>query len=155
MIKVLIVDDEIFTRQGIIAEIPWSKLGLIEIEQAYDGINALEVARAFNPDILLTDVRMPRMNGIELSFKLRELYPTCEIIFLSGYSDKEYLKSAIKLKAVSYVEKPIDIEELQMAITNAIALKLKETENTQNVKNDIALKLINKNSDINNLGKLF
>lgn len=153
MIKILIVDDEIFTREGIINEIPWSKLGIIEIEQAYDGINALEVAEKFNPDILLTDVRMPRMNGIELSFKLREQCPTCEIIFLSGYSDKEYLKSAIKLKAVSYVEKPIDIEELQIAIENAIALKLKETEDTRNVMNDIALKLINKDADINNLGK--
>jgi two-component system, response regulator YesN len=152
MIKILIADDETFTREGIISEIPWSNLGNIEIEQAYDGINALEVAEKFNPDILLTDVRMPRMNGIELSFKLRELYPTCEIIFLSGYSDKEYLKSAIKLKAVSYVEKPIDLEELQTAIENAIALKLKETENTRNVKNDMALKLINKNADINNLG---
>ena len=153
MINVLIVDDEIFTREGIISEIPWSKLGMIEIEQAYDGINALEVAREFKPDILLTDVKMPRMNGIELSFKLREQYPSCEIIFLSGYSDKEYLKSAIKLKAVSYVEKPIDIEELEIAIKNAIALKLRETENTLTIKNDIALKFIHKNADIASLCK--
>jgi len=153
MIKVLIVDDEIFTREGIIAEIPWDKLGPIEIEQAYDGINALEVAKNFQPDILLTDVKMPRMNGVELSFELRKIYPTCEIIFLSGYSDKEYLKSAIQLKAISYVEKPIDIEELQNAIKNAIILKLKESENTLNIKNDIALKLIHKNVDIDNLSK--
>ncbi|MBU3072014.1 response regulator transcription factor [Clostridium estertheticum] len=153
MIKVLIVDDEIFTREGIIAEIPWAKLGPIEIEQAYDGINALEVAEKFEPDILLTDVKMPRMNGVELSFELRKTYPTCEIIFLSGYSDKQYLKSAIELKAVSYVEKPIDIEELQSAIKNAITLKIKETENTLNIKNDIALKLIQKNADFYNLGK--
>jgi len=153
MIKVLIVDDEIFTREGIIAEIPWDKLGTIEIEQAYDGINALEVAKNFQPDILLTDVKMPRMNGIELSFELRKLYPTCEIIFLSGYSDKEYLKSAIELKAVCYVEKPIDIDELQIAIQNAITLKLKEAKNTINIKNDIALKLIQENADITSFGK--
>ncbi|MGH4050311.1 MAG: response regulator transcription factor [Clostridium sp.] len=153
MINILIVDDEIFTREGIIAEIPWDKLGTVKIEQAFDGINALEIAKNFQPDILLTDVKMPRMNGIELSFELRKLYPTCEIIFLSGYSDKKYLKSAIELKAVSYVEKPIDIKELQIAIQNAIALKLKETKNTLNIKNDIALRLIQENADINSLGK--
>lgn len=152
MIRILLVDDEIFTREGIITEIPWNEMGSIEIKQAYDGIDALEIAEEFIPDILLTDVRMPRMNGIELSFKIRELYPSCEIIFLSGYSDKEYLKSAIKLKAISYVEKPIDIEELKTAIESAIAVKLKEMKN---IKSTIALNIIKQNADITNLNNYF
>ncbi|WP_026487436.1 response regulator transcription factor [Caldanaerobius polysaccharolyticus] len=154
MFNILIVDDEVFTRESIIEQIPWNKLGITEIQQAYDGVNALEISSRFKPDILLTDVRMPRMDGIELSFKLREIYPSCEIIFMSGYSDKEYLKSAIKLKAISYVEKPIDIEELQTAIKNAIAVKSKMLKLNENIKKHIALQVITQNIDINELKEL-
>ena len=55
---------------------------------------------------------MPRMDGIELAMKIKETLPQCKIIFMSAYSDKEYLKSAINLKALSYIEKPIDPEEI-------------------------------------------
>ena len=104
MIKLLIADDESFTRQGIVETMPWKDLNIYDIREAFDGENAFEILKDFEPDIILTDVRMPRLNGIELSFKARELYPNCSIIFMSGYSDKEYLKSAIHLKAISYVE---------------------------------------------------
>ena len=90
MVKLLIADDESFTRQGILETIPWKALNISEVREAYDGQNALEIIKDFEPDILLTDVRMPRLNGIELSFKVRELYPNCSIIFMSGFSDKEY-----------------------------------------------------------------
>ena len=153
--KVLIVDDEIFTREGIISMIPWSNFGISQIEQAFDGVNALQIAENFKPDILLTDVRMPRMDGIELSFKLREMYPSCEIIFLSGYSDKDYLKSAIKLKAVSYVEKPIDLEELENALKNAVALKSQEFENNEKQKSSLALELLDTSADYTKLKYAF
>lgn len=154
MFKILIVDDEIFTREGIIEHIPWERLGITEVRQAFDGINALEIASSYSPDILLTDVRMPRMDGIELSFKLRELYPSCEIIFMSGYSDKEYLKSAIKLKAVSYVEKPIDLDELQTSIENAVKSKSKEKKLNESIKTNIASELVSKNVNLNKLQEL-
>ena len=112
MVKILIVDDESYTREGILDTISWEDLSITEVKEAFDGINALEILENYEPDIILTDVRMPRLNGIELSFKARELYPSCSIIFMSGYSDKEYLKSAIHLKAISYVEKPIYLYEL-------------------------------------------
>jgi two-component system response regulator YesN len=145
MIKLLIVDDEIFTREGIIEQISWSKLGIDQIEEAFDGINALEIADSYSPDILLTDVRMPRMDGIELSYKLRELFPDCEVIFMSGYSDKEYLKAAIKLKAISYVEKPIDLDELEIALKNAVSSKSKELQLKESFKTNIAADIIRKN----------
>lgn len=153
--KVLIADDEIFTREGIIEQIPWDELSITEIQQAYDGLNALDIASAFKPDILLTDVRMPRMDGIELSFKLRELYPSCEIIFMSGYSDKEYLKSAIRLKAVSYVEKPIDIDELETALRNAVTSKSKDIKAKENAKKHMSLELIHKHSSTIELKEFF
>ena len=138
MIKVLIADDERFTRQGILDMVDWDKLNVSEVKEAYDGINALEILKDFEPNILLTDVRMPRLNGIDLAFKARELYPNCMILFMSGYSDKEYLKSAIKLKAINYVEKPIEIEELEEKLNNAILEFVKNTTIHNSIEHTIA-----------------
>lgn len=138
MIKVLIADDERFTRQGILDMVDWDKLNVNEVKEAYDGINALEILKDFEPNILLTDVRMPRLNGIDLAFKARELYPNCMILFMSGYSDKEYLKSAIKLKAINYVEKPIEIEELEENLNNAILEFVKNTTIHNSIEHTIA-----------------
>lgn len=118
--KLLIADDEKLTREGIISSIDWASLGVSKIYQADDGIHGLELAKEVEPDIVLSDVRMPRLDGIEMSIELRKLFPDISIIFMSGYSDKSYLKAAIKLKAISYVEKPIDPEEIKEAIREAM-----------------------------------
>ncbi|QHW33971.1 response regulator [Paenibacillus rhizovicinus] len=122
MIKLLVVDDESVTRKGLIKHIKWNELGVDAVEEAKNGIEGLEAARRMKPDIVVSDIRMPGMNGIEFTTCVRELFPSCKIIYLSGYSDKEYLKAAIRLNAVSYVEKPINIEELQEAIRKAVRL---------------------------------
>lgn len=121
--KILIVDDEKITRNGLISSIAWKALGIEEIFQADDGLHGLELAKKMQPDIVLSDVRMPRMDGIQMAEAIQEVYPYCSIIFMSGYSDKEYLKAAIKLKAVSYVEKPIEIEEVTEAIEDAARIQ--------------------------------
>lgn len=118
--KILIVDDEDLTRNGLIQSIDWNRLGISQVLQADDGLNGYQTAKKTPPDIVLTDVRMPRMNGIEMSEKIQQLYPDCPVIFMSGYSDKEYLKAAIKLRAVRYVEKPIDSQEVADAIAEAV-----------------------------------
>lgn len=143
MINLLIVDDEVFTREGIVEILPLKDLGIENIKQAFDGVDALEISADFKPDILLTDVRMPRMNGIDLSFEIRKKYPDCSIIFMSGYSDKEYLKSAIELKAISYVEKPLEFDELETALKNAVSENLKSKTIAYNIKNSLALKMTN------------
>lgn len=117
--KLLIVDDEKLTRDGLVNSIDWKQLGISDVAQADDGLCGYELARSFRPDIVLSDVRMPRMSGIEMAEKLQMHNPDISIIFMSGYSDKEYLKAAIKLKAVSYVEKPIDLEEIREAVRQA------------------------------------
>lgn len=124
--KLLLVEDERLTREGIRDEINWVQLGITEIVEAVDGIHALSMIEHFHPDIVLTDIRMPRMNGVELATELRRDDPNCKIIFMSGYADKEYLKAAISLKAISYVEKPIDIEELSASLQNATSLCIEE-----------------------------
>ena len=124
--NLLIVDDEELTREGLLNSIDWASLGILNIYQADDGINGLALARKYKPQIILSDVRMPRMDGIEMANKIREVLPDTHIIFMSGYSDKEYLKAAIRLKAISYVEKPILTEEVQEAVREAIAVDAKQ-----------------------------
>ncbi|GGI43662.1 hypothetical protein GCM10008018_03240 [Paenibacillus marchantiophytorum] len=150
--KLLFAEDEKFTREGVLKSVAWDSLGITEMKEAVDGLEAVAIAEQFKPDIVLTDIRMPRMDGVELAFHLRRKYPQCKIVFMSGYADKEYLKAAITLKAVSYVEKPIDIEELEDALRSAIAICLEEQrhvandtvakENKSYMKQETALMLI-------------
>lgn len=120
MARLLIVDDEYRTRKGLSTLIERSALPIEIVGTASNGTQGLALAKSFVPDIILTDVRMPRLDGIRLSTEIRKFHPDCQIIFISGYADKEYLKSAISLKAVSYVEKPIEEHELLDALKNAI-----------------------------------
>ncbi|MEK5445268.1 response regulator [Paenibacillus sp. FSL R7-0331] len=126
MIRLLIVEDENRTRELLRNYIPWEELGIGEARTARNGLAALELTSTWTPDIILCDVRMPKLNGIEFSKRYREKNPRCKIIFLSGFSDKEYLKSAIFLKALTYLEKPIILEEVQAAVEAAVKLCAEE-----------------------------
>jgi two-component system, response regulator YesN len=121
LLKALVVDDEKTTRDVLVNFLPWTSLGIMEVMEADDGLSALRIASDLKPDIVLSDIRMPKMNGIELAENLQRRLPECRFIFLSGYSDKEYLKSAIRLQAVNYVEKPVNIEEITEALKTAAA----------------------------------
>lgn len=134
--KILIVEDEILTRSGLVASIPWAALGIDEVLEASDGIEGLHQALLHQPDIILSDVRMPRMNGIEMLRKIREVLPGIVCIFMSGFPDREYLKAAIDLQAVSYVDKPLDPEEVSAAVRASVQRKesndrSREAENYQ------------------------
>lgn len=120
MFKLLIIDDEFITRKGIINNIDYSDYNIHEIEEADDGVNALKTAREFQPDIVISDIKMPRMDGVTLAFELKKILPNCRIIFMSAYTELDYYRNAIKLNAVSYIEKPIDLEELKQSIQNAV-----------------------------------
>ncbi|WP_261305061.1 response regulator [Paenibacillus andongensis] len=136
MLKIIIADDDPFTLQGIIGAIPWNELGIGTVYQASNGSKAFDIARRERPQLLLTDVRMPKMDGIELATAYRELDPDCQIIFMSGFSDKQYLKSAIKLRAVSYVEKPIELSDLQDALRLAVS-QVRSTRVTPKAETDV------------------
>jgi Response regulator containing CheY-like receiver domain and AraC-type DNA-binding domain len=146
--NLLIVDDEKITRDGILQNINWKKIGINSVYQADDGMNGLLMAKKHKPEIILSDVRMPRMNGIEMANKIRDILPDSSIIFMSGYSDKEYLKAAIRLKAISYVEKPISPKEVAEAVAEAV-VQVKTALQTQhsnelyirNASNKLALDL--------------
>lgn len=120
MLKLLIVEDEQVIRNGLEKHVPWKELGIDQVFTAENAECGLRICDSNRPDIIVSDINMPGMNGVELCRALKEKLPLCEIVFISGYSDKEYLKAAIALGAVSYVEKPIDIAELSDAVKQAV-----------------------------------
>lgn len=120
MLKALIVDDEAITRNGLINHINWDKFNIDSISTASSGRDGIDYMKNNHIDIVISDVCMPGMTGIEMCGEIKKIAPHCQIIFLSGYSDKEYLMGAIELEAVSYVEKPIQIAEVEGAIEKAV-----------------------------------
>jgi len=159
--KLLIADDEDYTREGIFEGIQWKNLGIDEVLQARDGQSALKIAKWFIPDIVLTDIKMPRMDGIELAKELIADNSKTKIIFMSGYMEVEYLKSAIHLSAVDYIEKPINLNNVKLAVMKSIE-DINNMRETQMLSEDrkelqqqkIANMLISKNSDKGMLEKL-
>lgn len=113
---VLIADDEAMPRTVIQQYVPWNELSVTKVYLATDGEEALEQARRFRPEIIISDIKMPHLSGLEMAAAVREFLPDCQFIFLSGYSDKEYLKGAIRLRAANYVEKPLNLEEITAAV---------------------------------------
>ena len=122
MYKLLIVDDDAKTRNGLRRYVDWEALGVTEIQMAENARAALGLLEAFQCDIVLSDIRMRGMDGIDMCTALKARYPDCQIVFISAYSDKEYLKAAIELGAVCYVEKPIRPAEIVRAVEKAIFL---------------------------------
>ena len=120
MYTLLIVDDEWQTRKGLRELVDWQALGIEVVGDAGDGQEALRQLEHLKPDILLTDVRMPHMDGIELARQARTLLPQIAIVFISVYSDAEYLRNTLRLEAVDYLYKPIHMEELKKAMRSLI-----------------------------------
>ena len=120
MITVLIVEDEKVIREGLEKHIAWNQLGVEQIYSAQQAEQAFDICDRVKPDIIVSDIRMPGINGIELCRRLREKYPDSQIIFVTGFADKEYLKAAISMHAISYVEKPVNVAELTEAVVSAV-----------------------------------
>lgn len=120
MIKLFIVDDEPNTREGLRYYFDWHKYDIEVVGEADDGSIALEPILRLLPDIVLTDIRMPEMDGLQLANKLRDAKSETKIIFVSGYEDINYLKTALKVKAVDYILKPVNLEELAAVIEKTI-----------------------------------
>lgn len=116
MIKVFLVDDEVVIREGIRTSFPWDETEYTLVGEAPDGEIALPMIRDTNPDILVTDIRMPFMDGIELCRTVRARMPWIGIIILSGYDEFEYARKAIQLGVKEYLLKPISAEELRQVL---------------------------------------
>lgn len=120
MYKLLIIDDEPVVREGIRILLPWEKLGLSICGEGCDGKDGLQKIIAASPDIVLMDIKMPGMSGIEVIKKAKEQGFDGKFIILTGHSDFEFAKSAISLGVRAYLLKPIDEEELAENIRNMV-----------------------------------
>lgn len=131
MYRILIVEDEEKTRYGLTEYFRAEHGNDIEIAgEAENGKDALEQLERVLPDVVITDIKMPIMDGIELAKKIRTGYPDIKIIFISGYDDTDYLKSALSVDAIDYIFKPIDFKELETVMARTLNL----------VQSEIALK---------------
>ncbi|WP_261301659.1 response regulator [Paenibacillus andongensis] len=119
MIKVLIVDDEFLIVQLIKNSIDWNSLGMEIVGEAFDGEMALECISQMVPQIIIMDINIPFINGIELSQIIRERHPELMIIMLTGYAEFEYVKEAINIGVISYLQKPLEHDEFIRALLKA------------------------------------
>lgn len=139
MLNVLIVDDEYLVRYGLRESIDWRENGFNIIGEASDGEEGLELASKCRPEIIITDIKMPFMDGIEFMKNLHKENIDSKLIVLSGYDDFKYAKSAIDFGVFAYILKPVDNESLLMALNKVAAV----IENENKAKNIIKSKLLN------------
>lgn len=118
--SVVIIDDEPWTREVVKHLGRWKELGLSIVGEASDGDLGLEMVRELKPDIILTDVRMPYLNGIDLVRTLRAEHNEAQVIFFSGYDDSAYIRSALRLGAADYLLKPIKPNELNERLEKCV-----------------------------------
>jgi Response regulator containing CheY-like receiver domain and AraC-type DNA-binding domain len=121
MLRLLIVDDEQGIRNGIASYFPWAGLGIEVAATCQDGCDALELLAKSRFDLVLCDVRMPRMDGIALAEAIRERSYPCEIVFMSAYKDFEYAKKAIELGIKNYIVKPAGYEEIREVFAKLVS----------------------------------
>lgn len=119
MVKVLIVDDEINIRNGIKKSIPWNEFGMEVIGEADDGEKAITIYNEHTPDIIVLDINMSGMNGMEVARYIRVRSQETQIIFLTGYDDFHKVKEAVTLHASDYLLKPVAFSELVQALQKA------------------------------------
>lgn len=134
MLKVLLADDEAKVLRHLQMAIPWEKLELEIIATVQTGLEALRIIKQTPVDIVITDIRMPGMDGLLLCQKIREQNPRVQLIILSGFQDFDYAKKAIELQVLGYCLKPIDTGDLIGLLRTAIRNTLKNT-----IENGVAL----------------
>lgn len=126
--RLLIVDDESEIREGLTDTIDWRQIGINDVVTAKNGIEAVKVIQKSVPDIVLTDIRMPGMDGLELSDYIRNTYPRTKIFLISGYADFSYAKQAISIGVEEYLIKPVNVDELLQKISKAVnSIKLENS----------------------------
>ena len=117
MLKVLVVEDEEMIRKGIVLAVDWAALDCVVVGEAANGVEALEAVERLNPSLIITDLKMPRMDGIEMLRCLRERGNHVYVIILTAYDSFTYAQSALRLGAVDFLLKPFHDGDLEQAVT--------------------------------------
>lgn len=158
MEKLLLVDDEEWILEGFKLQLPWEKYGICLTDTAQNGADALEVLKEQQPSIVMTDIRMPKMDGLELAKYIYDHALPCEVIIVSGYADFEYAKKAIAYGVSAYITKPVEKEELETVIEevlNRITIKRehqrKKEIGEQEIRNrELSERFLNKKGSMEN-----
>jgi two-component system, response regulator YesN len=138
--KVFFVEDEIITREGIRDNVDWQASGFEFCGEAADGEMALPLLRTAQPDVLITDIKMPFMDGLQLSKIVRERMPWVKIIILSGHDEFEYAQQAINLGVTDYLLKPVTVQKLQNTLhklTIQLDQERKEQDNLKKLQEQV------------------
>jgi len=142
MYKVLIIDDEEPAREAVKILVDWDSINVYEVFEAWDGENGIRLIEEKKPDIILVDMKMPGMGGMELLQLIESRYPDLAIIVISGYDNYEYTHQAIHSKVIDYLLKPIKKNELNDALAKAIdTISNRRKEQSQNIDKNILLNL--------------
>lgn len=131
MLKVIIADDERIQREGIAKHVKWPSYQMEVVGLAEDGEQALALIEKNGVDLLITDIKMPKMYGLELAERAKLLNPQLKILIISGYDDFEYARAAIELKAYAFLLKPISIDKLSQEIGKIYAQIVQDQQKQQ------------------------
>lgn len=137
---VVVADDEEEIRRSLVRRVKWEEIGFEVVGEAENGADALELVEKLEPDLLLTDIKMPFLSGIELARAVREVRPMVQIAFLSGFDDFTYAQQAIQYNIVSYMLKPISAKEIEaelIKIKKAMDQRVEEFTKERKEKLDI------------------
>ncbi|MFK7697583.1 response regulator [Paenibacillus sp. HJGM_3] len=127
--KVMVIDDKPLIRQAIVKTMDWEALGCEVVGQAEDGLEGKRLLLELKPDILVTDIKMPGLSGLDLAQVMIETLPQAKTILITGYQDFEYAKRAVRLGVFDFIVKPVNNDELSQVIRSAVAeLDSKRTE---------------------------
>ena len=118
MLKLVIAEDEDIIRMGLVQTIDWQAMEVELVGEAADGMEALEQVKKLQPDVLLTDIRMPRLSGLELADKVLAMGQRTRVVFLTSYAEFDYAREALRLQAVDYLLTPVEEEELARVMNN-------------------------------------
>ena len=129
-LRVLIADDEFTIREGFKRLFDWEQHGCILIGEAENGKEALEKIEALSPDIVIMDISMPVMTGLEVIRQVRRCFPRIAFVIVSGYDDFSYCQEALRLRVEAYMLKPVNFDELQ-EIVDSLKIKLGEMDMLQ------------------------
>ncbi len=120
MHKVLIVDDELMVRRGVALGVDWQQMSCVIVGEAANGEEGLSLALELKPDLIVTDIRMPKMDGLTMLSELRKRGDDVRVIVLTAYDEFPFAQKALRLGAVDYLLKPFQDRDLTVAVTRIL-----------------------------------
>lgn len=146
MLKLVILDDERMERTYMKKYVDWNTLGVEIAGEAANGVEGLKLCTEIRPDIIITDIKMPQMDGLEFAAKVKDVLPEVKIIFISGYGDFDYARSAVDLNAYGYILKPFRVSNVEEVVGKVVEKCLEE--GSRNREREQLKKILDENKGV-------